>query len=115
MSFAQDPDLDYNIRADSADVLLRLGSEDNKTTAREIIMILGRDGGTGRTIFDNTQNVNSRLEELMNKFDLKRNILYAGGSEVEISEQFINYEKVFLKLHEEINKSLAFLEKSLKV
>jgi len=42
MGFAQDPDLDYNIRADAADVVLQLGSEENKKTAREIIMMLGR-------------------------------------------------------------------------
>lgn len=57
MLFAQDPDLDYNLRADSADVILRLGSEENKITAREIIMMLGRVDGTGSTIFDNAQNV----------------------------------------------------------
>ena len=57
MLFAQDPDLDYNLRADSADVILRLGSIDNKTTAKEIIMMLGRQDGDVKTIFDNAQNV----------------------------------------------------------
>jgi len=57
MSFAQDPDLDYNLRADAADVVLRLGSPNNKETAREIIMMLGRRDGTIKTIFDNAQNV----------------------------------------------------------
>lgn len=57
MSFAQDPDLDYNLRADSADVILSLGSPENKTTAREIIMMLGRQDGNVKTIFDNAQNV----------------------------------------------------------
>ena len=57
MSFAQDPDLDYNLRADSADVILLLGTDHSKETAREIIMMLGRDGGNQRTIFDNAQNV----------------------------------------------------------
>ena len=57
MSFAQDPDLDYNLRADSADVILRLGSDENKETAREIIMLLGRQDGNVKTIFDNAQNV----------------------------------------------------------
>jgi hypothetical protein len=57
ISFAQDPDLDYNLRADSADVILRLGSSGNKIIAREIIMILGRQDGTVKTIFDNAQNV----------------------------------------------------------
>jgi hypothetical protein len=57
MSFAQDPDLDYNLRADAADVILRLGSHANKITARKIIMMLGRQDGNVRTIFDNAQNV----------------------------------------------------------
>lgn len=57
MGFAQDPDLDYNLRADSADVILSLGSTENKITAREIIMMLGRQDGNSKTIFDNAQNV----------------------------------------------------------
>jgi hypothetical protein len=57
MSFAQDPDLDYNLRADSADVILSLGSTENKVLAREIIMMLGRQDGNVKTIFDNAQNV----------------------------------------------------------
>ena len=57
MGFAQDPTLDYNLRADSADVILRLGSFDNKIIAKEIIMILGRQDGNVKTIFDNAQNV----------------------------------------------------------
>jgi hypothetical protein len=64
MTFAQDPELDYNLRADSADVILRLGSPDNKKTAREIIMMLGRQDGTVKTIFDNAQNVHvDEIEE----------------------------------------------------
>ena len=57
MSFAQDPDLDYNLRADAADVILSLGSPENKVTSREIIMMLGRQEGNVKTIFDNAQNV----------------------------------------------------------
>jgi hypothetical protein len=57
MSFAEDPDMDYDLRADSADVILRIGSSDNKVLAREIIMMLGRYDGKVKTIFDNAQNV----------------------------------------------------------
>lgn len=64
MEFAQDPDLDYNLRADSADVILRVGSEENQVTARKIIMMLGREGGENKTIFDNAQNVHiDEIEE----------------------------------------------------
>jgi hypothetical protein len=57
ISFAKDDQLDYNIRADAADVLMQLGNDINKASAREVIMILGRDVGVVRTIFDNAQNV----------------------------------------------------------
>jgi hypothetical protein len=64
MEFAQDPDIDYNLRADSADVILRVGSKDNQATARKIIMMLGREGGENKTIFDNAQNVHvDEIEE----------------------------------------------------
>lgn len=62
---------------------------------------------------DNMENVNTRLEELSNKFDLRGNILYPGESGIENSEKFIDYERVHLKLDEEIKNSLAFLEQSL--
>lgn len=62
LSFSQDPDLDYNLRADAADVILRLGSDENKLTARKIIMMLGRQDGQVKTIFDNAQNVH--LDEI---------------------------------------------------
>lgn len=57
MSFAQDPDLDYDLRADAADVILRIGSPKNKITAKEIILMLGRQDGYIKTIFNNAQNV----------------------------------------------------------
>lgn len=68
LSFAQDNDLDYNLRADAADVLLQLGSKDNKTIARDIIILLGRQQGNVRTIFDNAQNVHTiDIEESVTK------------------------------------------------
>ena len=57
--FCQDPDLDYNLRADSADVVLQLGSDDNKPKAKKIIMMLGRENRKVKTIFDNAQNVHT--------------------------------------------------------
>ena len=62
VEFAQDGQLDYNIRADASDVLLQLGSEENKLIARELIMLLSRVVGPVRTIFDNAQNVH--VEEI---------------------------------------------------
>ena len=59
ISFSEDILLDYNLRADSADVILRLGSIENKIKAKDIIMMLGRINGPTKTIFENAQNVHT--------------------------------------------------------
>jgi hypothetical protein len=59
VSFAQDTELDYNLRADASDVLLSLGTEKTKVIGREIIMLLGRSDGQVKTVFDNAQNVHT--------------------------------------------------------
>lgn len=63
LKFALDTELDYDRRADTADVLLRLGSEDMKQYGRDIIMELGRIDGEARTVFDNAQNVHTQEVE----------------------------------------------------
>ena len=68
LSFANDNELDYNLRADAADTLLTLGSEEMKIKGREIIYALGRFFGEGKTIFENAQNVHtSKIEESVMK------------------------------------------------
>ena len=58
LEFAEDTSLDYNLRADSADILLKFGSDEMKEKGRAIIMQLGRsDSSSQRTVFDNAQNV----------------------------------------------------------
>ena len=57
VEFASDPELDYDRRADAADVLLQLGSAEMKARGREIIMELGRNDTQSFTVFDNAQNV----------------------------------------------------------
>jgi hypothetical protein len=59
VSFAQDTELDYNLRADASDVLLSLGTDKTKVIGREIIMLLGRSDGQIKTVFDNAQNVHT--------------------------------------------------------
>lgn len=59
LTFAMDNELDYNLRADAADTLLSLGSGEQKSRAREIILLLGRVNGEIKTVFDNAQNVHS--------------------------------------------------------
>lgn len=63
LSFAKDEELDYDRRADSADVLLRLGREFVKTEAREIIQLLAEINGEVRNIFENAQNVHVQSVE----------------------------------------------------
>jgi hypothetical protein len=62
LSFANDEDLDYNLRADAADLLLNLGTDEMKIKGRHIIEILGRIHGESKTVFGNAQNVH--VEEI---------------------------------------------------
>lgn len=61
--FALDETIDYDRRADSADILMQLGSPDMKNFGRNIISILGRNGAHTKTIFDNAQNVHTEKVE----------------------------------------------------
>lgn len=63
LGFAQDEKEEYNCRADSADVLLQLGSDDNKNKARDIITSLSHVDRPVRTIFDNAQNIHTKEVE----------------------------------------------------
>jgi hypothetical protein len=63
LKFAQDTDLDYNIRADAADILLGLGSDEMKIEGRKIINELGAVLGPVRTVFENAQNVHTKTIE----------------------------------------------------
>jgi hypothetical protein len=106
MSFAQDPDLDYNLRADAADVVLQLGSEENKKTAREIIMMLGRQDGDVKTIFDNAQNVHvDEIEQsILEALEFLSGISMKTLSGVPGTAQ-ITFEYVKKQIEEELEKS----------
>jgi hypothetical protein len=62
LGFAKDANLDYNLRADAADTLLNLGTEEMKKEGREIIYFLGQVYGSADTVFKNAQNVH--VEEI---------------------------------------------------
>ena len=55
--FMVDDERDIDIRADAADVLMRLGDEKSQEDARNIITILGQRDGIVRNVFDDDQNV----------------------------------------------------------
>jgi hypothetical protein len=111
LSFAQDDELDYNIRADSADVLLQLGSDENKALAREIILLLGRGDRGTNTVFDNAQNVHveeveasvNEIIEFLNQF----NIMTVGDKPIEFEyvekkiNDIIKEERKEMKMAEE--------------
>ena len=64
LTFSEDDELDYNLRADAADTLLTLGNNEYKTKAQNIIAILGRMGKNVVSLFDNAQNVHTKeIEE----------------------------------------------------
>ena len=56
-SFMNDSDLDYNVRADAADVLLNFGSEEIQKEARDVINYLSQFFGKVHNIYQNAQNV----------------------------------------------------------
>lgn len=65
MSFCNDKELWYNLRADAADVLLRVGNDKYKNEGRQIIKELG---GSSNTIFENSQNVHTeKIDESVNE------------------------------------------------
>jgi len=59
LNICNNNDLDYNLRADSADLLLRYGNTDIKSIARDIIILLGKDSFKFKTIYNNKQNVHN--------------------------------------------------------
>lgn len=63
LDFAEDKDLEYNLRADATDVLLHLGSDESKKLAKEIILHLGVGNKNIATLYDNAQNVHTKEVE----------------------------------------------------
>jgi hypothetical protein len=64
LEFAEDTELDYNLRADAADILLRFGSVASRERGMNVIMQLSLTGsGHIRTVFDNAQNVHTEEVE----------------------------------------------------
>ena len=59
LSFAQDEKVEYNTRADATDILLNSKNLERKELAKQIILELGKTD-TGKTIYDNAQNVHDK-------------------------------------------------------
>lgn len=54
INIAENPDIEYNLRADATDIVLKFGK--NKDRAQRVIMLLGDIEGKAKTIFENAQN-----------------------------------------------------------
>jgi hypothetical protein len=59
LNICNNNELDYNLRADSADLLVRYGTTNIKNIARDIIILLGKDNYKFKTIYNNKQNVHN--------------------------------------------------------
>jgi hypothetical protein len=98
VSFALDTELDYDLRADVSDLLLRLGDYNSKTIGKEVISLLGREGGV-RTLYTNRQNVHDEtIDESVRKF-----ILFLGSLKSDSSGN--GSENCFSEIKREIEES----------
>lgn len=81
-SFCLDETLDYNLRADAADTLLKYGDKKHKDIAKDIIFLLGRENSLDKTVYGNRQNVHdediesSTLESLRFIFSINTAVNY---------------------------------------
>lgn len=83
ISFASDSSLDYDLRADAADLLVRLGSIRAKDIGKEIITLLGRNPEGVSTLYNNRQNVHDDvIDESIRKF-----ILYLASLRSEVNNE----------------------------
>jgi hypothetical protein len=64
LKFTRDDTIYYNLRADAADVILHFGDIAYRDEAVELLTLLGRDTNSGKTVYDNKQNVhNASIEK----------------------------------------------------
>ena len=110
--FSLDKELDYNLRADAADTLLSLGNSDFKTKAEEIIMELGRVGGSVRNLYDNAQNVHTKEIEKSVGEILEFLVLYPTLIK---DENEIDYEYVSNEIINILKESKSYEREKIKI
>ena len=101
LGFANDSELDYNLRADATDVLMRLGDKTMKDAGQKIIQELGRSDGKVLTVFDNTQNVHTEEVEASVTEVLE---FFASIPLLKISDTPINFSYVQKQVSELLKK-----------
>lgn len=106
IKFATDTLLDYDLRADVSDLLIRMGTSNSKEIGKEIITLLGRNPTGVSTIYNNRQNVHDEvIDESIKKF-----ILYLAPLRCEINSEG-NY-KTFSDAQREIEEiSMGYIQK----
>jgi len=90
LSIAQSLDTTYNTRADSADLLIKMGSSSIREAASKIISELGRDMSSAPTLATNKQNVHL-MDESVNKF-----LLILGGTKLDVITKDSEAERVII-------------------
>jgi len=90
ISISSDTSLEHHLRADSADVLIRLGSEEARKTARNIISILGKNVQGISTVYNNLENVhNEQIEKHVSDF-----LLELGSVKIDQKDPKNSYDKI---------------------
>jgi len=100
LEIAENQNNNYNRRADAADLLLRLASNENKNKAKNIIIELGKNGKNIKSIFDNAQNIhNEEIENsAMEILDYLSNIPL-----LKINNEFIDFNFVYNQIINLVN------------
>lgn len=60
LSIGKNENIQYNTRADAIDILLQSSNTNMKNEAKTLIMELGKQGKTVRTLYENAQNVHTK-------------------------------------------------------
>jgi len=90
-----DGELDINVRADAADVLLNLGTGVFQDQARDIILLLGAIDGTVRSVYQDGQNIHATAIEKSALEILER---------LDIVEKHLTFEKARAFIEETCRK-----------
>lgn len=113
-TFAVDDTLDYNLRADASDMLVRFGVDKYKEIGKDMIILLGKDKNKLRTVYNNRQNVHAKeIDE-----SVRRSILQIAGMKTIENEEgkLITYNEIIEKIKckneekDKVNSSLLRIE-----
>ena len=103
-------DRDYNTRADAADIILRLGTPENRVLVKTVIQELGllrhRDGltpGLPKVVYENAQNVHTEAVDLAHKEVLGKLVNLTTGDEL--------YENSNIEIINKVNANPKIKEK----